>query len=393
VDIDNDGQPDSMYCATWNGSGYTTNASIAPRSTNSFSVTPGSGTEYGGQSFTLNATSTFWSSPLVQVFIGSQATDVVSLGLTQIQGVTTGHFEGPHDVIVADFDPFSPSVGFDVLENGYTYTPEMAVDGIDPHEGWCGNAGMILTVSGRGFDPGAQVYLDDYPPIPADFVNAETLTVSLPPCGGPYGPVAVKVENPDLESASLDSAFTFLTAPDMTPPIIGCPPELYLNPGPDGLARTPAEWTASAVDESGSAAVARSTLGALPGGDHLIRFDAVDDAGNRSSCTALVHVSGSSSVPTPRPPAFALGSPYPNPFAVAASMRVALPEAVQVRMQVFSITGQLVATLADRPYEPGEYDLTWSGLRDDGGTAPNGVYFLHLEAGPFRATRRVTLIR
>lgn len=93
------------------------------------------------------------------------------------------------------------------------------------------------------------------------------------------------------------------------------------------------------------------------------------------------------------PASFALGAPIPNPFSGQAEIRFQLPVASNVSLKIYNITGQLVNTLVSEVRQAGYYSAIWNGKNDKGQTMSNGVYFYSLEAGSFKATKKITLIK
>ncbi|HEY6509999.1 MAG TPA: FlgD immunoglobulin-like domain containing protein, partial [Vicinamibacterales bacterium] len=51
----------------------------------------------------------------------------------------------------------------------------------------------------------------------------------------------------------------------------------------------------------------------------------------------------------------------------------------RVRIRMYDVSGRLVRTIADRSFNPGQYDLAWDGADDNGNQAPRGVYFARIE--------------
>ena len=65
----------------------------------------------------------------------------------------------------------------------------------------------------------------------------------------------------------------------------------------------------------------------------------------------------------------------PNPFQPGTVLNMTINHAGPVRLEMFDSSGRLVATLADRAFEPGQYSIPWDGRTTAGTEAPSGVYF------------------
>jgi len=94
---------------------------------------------------------------------------------------------------------------------------------------------------------------------------------------------------------------------------------------------------------------------------------------------------------TPR--AFALKANYPNPFNPLTKISFSLPEAQDVRLNVYGIDGSKVATLINEIRSAGLHEVIWSGLDDAGQTVASGTYFYRIEAGPYSQVRKMTLMK
>jgi hypothetical protein len=88
------------------------------------------------------------------------------------------------------------------------------------------------------------------------------------------------------------------------------------------------------------------------------------------------------------PTAYSLSQNYPNPFNPLTQIEYSIPHRGWVRLEVYNILGEKVATLVDRLQEPGFYKIGW-----DAGYLKSGVYFCHMEAGSFTFTRRMVLLK
>ena len=81
------------------------------------------------------------------------------------------------------------------------------------------------------------------------------------------------------------------------------------------------------------------------------------------------------------PTAFELAQNFPNPFNPTTSISIRLPRESRVRLEIYSILGQRVATLADGTYEAGVHTFVWEGLGESGRAVSSGVYLYRLLDG------------
>ncbi len=96
-----------------------------------------------------------------------------------------------------------------------------------------------------------------------------------------------------------------------------------------------------------------------------------------------------------QPMQYELDQNYPNPFSMSGAfdnasttIHYTLPQTAEVKLTVFDVFGKTVATLVRRTQTPGEYRLQWAPKN-----LSSGVYWYQLQAGPFRATKKLVLVR
>jgi hypothetical protein len=93
------------------------------------------------------------------------------------------------------------------------------------------------------------------------------------------------------------------------------------------------------------------------------------------------------------PGVFALHQNYPNPFNPVTTIRYDVPEQSHVTMDVYNLLGQRVATLVNGIQEPGYHAVLWNGTNMHGAAMSSGMYFYHIQAGDFRAVKKLILVK
>ncbi len=92
------------------------------------------------------------------------------------------------------------------------------------------------------------------------------------------------------------------------------------------------------------------------------------------------------------PEQFDLGPNYPNPFNPSTVIPYQLPTPMQVRLEVFNILGQRVATLVDGERPAGFHTAHWDATDAAGRAVAAGVYLYRLSGDGVHVTRSMVLI-
>ena len=92
------------------------------------------------------------------------------------------------------------------------------------------------------------------------------------------------------------------------------------------------------------------------------------------------------------PQEVALGANYPNPFNPSTIIPYQLAATSPVRLEVFNILGQRVATLVDEEQQAGSYRARWDGTDAAGRAAAAGVYFYRLTVAGAHQTGKMVLM-
>lgn len=94
-----------------------------------------------------------------------------------------------------------------------------------------------------------------------------------------------------------------------------------------------------------------------------------------------------------KPAVYSLSPNYPNPFNPTTNINFTVPKDGNVKINIYNINGQLVATLVDNFIQSGTYTVTWDGRTNNGTIASSGVYFYQMRAPNFVMTKKMTLMK
>jgi hypothetical protein len=90
----------------------------------------------------------------------------------------------------------------------------------------------------------------------------------------------------------------------------------------------------------------------------------------------------------------ALRDNYPNPFEQETTLEYTLSSEREVTVEVYDVLGRRVRALVNRKQqERGLHRVRWTGTNQHREPVASGVYFYRVEAGDFRETRKMVLVR
>lgn len=90
---------------------------------------------------------------------------------------------------------------------------------------------------------------------------------------------------------------------------------------------------------------------------------------------------------------FQLLQNYPNPFNPETTIAFSLAKQEHVKLKIYNILGQEIATLIDKKIVVGNHIQVWKGLDMQQKQVASGVYFYKLTAGKFEAVKKMAVVR
>jgi hypothetical protein len=84
---------------------------------------------------------------------------------------------------------------------------------------------------------------------------------------------------------------------------------------------------------------------------------------------------------------------YPNPFNPETKIEFYLEKGGEVKLEIFNIRGQRLATLIDEELPQGEHSLIWNPKTAKGKDLPSGVYLYRLQSDNYEKTRKMLYLK
>lgn len=104
-------------------------------------------------------------------------------------------------------------------------------------------------------------------------------------------------------------------------------------------------------------------------------------------------ITGVVDVPMNVPGSYVLHQNYPNPFNPLTVITYSIPENARVKIEVYNVLGQKVASLYDQEQTVGTHSMAWNARDDHGYKSSSGVYFLKMQAGSFSQVKKMLLAK
>ena len=93
------------------------------------------------------------------------------------------------------------------------------------------------------------------------------------------------------------------------------------------------------------------------------------------------------------PDKFTLHQNHPNPFIPVTTLRYDLPEDTIVNITIYDMMGRVVRTMVNTQQNTGFKSVRWNATNDAGSSVSAGLYLYMIQAGDFRQTKKMVLLK
>jgi flagellar hook assembly protein FlgD len=93
------------------------------------------------------------------------------------------------------------------------------------------------------------------------------------------------------------------------------------------------------------------------------------------------------------PEVFALHQNYPNPFNPITQIKYDLPEDAIVSINIYDLMGRSIKSLVNSNQSAGYRSIQWNATNNLGEPVSAGMYIYMIQAGQFRQTKKMVLLK
>ncbi len=84
---------------------------------------------------------------------------------------------------------------------------------------------------------------------------------------------------------------------------------------------------------------------------------------------------------------------YPNPFNPVTTLQYDLPQDALVNITIYDMMGRVVSNLVSSQQNAGYKSIQWNATNNTGQQVSAGLYLYSIEAGDFRQTKKMVLLK
>ena len=66
---------------------------------------------------------------------------------------------------------------------------------------------------------------------------------------------------------------------------------------------------------------------------------------------------------------------------------------IKIKIDLYDTRGKKIKELANEEKNAGTYPYDWDGKDDSGNSVGSGVYFVHIQAGDYKKTKKIVIVK
>ena len=93
------------------------------------------------------------------------------------------------------------------------------------------------------------------------------------------------------------------------------------------------------------------------------------------------------------PSGYELLQNYPNPFNPSTTIEYAIPEPVNVQIEIYNTMGHKIKTLVSKKQVAGSYSVHWDATNDYGSAVASGIYYVSIRTENFYQVNKMLYMK
>ena len=102
-----------------------------------------------------------------------------------------------------------------------------------------------------------------------------------------------------------------------------------------------------------------------------------------------VNIAGANDMPT----VYKVHQNHPNPFNPVTTLRYDLPQDAMVNIIIYDLMGKSIKSLVNSNQSAGYHSIQWNSINNEGQQVSAGLYLYTIQAGEFRQTKKMVLLK
>ena len=129
------------------------------------------------------------------------------------------------------------------------------------------------------------------------------------------------------------------------------------------------------------------------GNEKVYDLEALQELGLYQQMAVLNNITTSTDDDMLSPHTYALYQNYPNPFNPVTTLQYDLPENALVNITIYDMAGRVVSNLVNSQQSAGFKSVSWNATNDNGVPVSAGLYLYTIQAGDFRQSKKMILLK
>ena len=129
------------------------------------------------------------------------------------------------------------------------------------------------------------------------------------------------------------------------------------------------------------------------GNEKVYELEELQDLGLYQQMAIMNNITTSTDDGSLGPESYTLHQNYPNPFNPVTTLHYELPEDALINITIYDMMGRIVNNLVSIRQNAGYKSVQWNATNNQGQPVSAGLYLYTIQAGEFKQTKKMLLLK